>query len=48
MLTGKYGVQRYITRTMRAVLVDWLVDVHSRFKVRVAKHCPHFALCEAT
>ena len=25
--------QRYITRQMRAVLIDWIVDVHAKFKV---------------
>ena len=32
-LTALLGVQRYITRQMRAVLVDWIVDVHAKFKV---------------
>jgi hypothetical protein len=28
--------QRYITRQMRAVLIDWIVDVHAKFKVRLS------------
>ena len=26
-------MQRYVSRQMRAVLVDWLVDVHYKFKL---------------
>ena len=26
-------LQRYVSRQMRAVLVDWLVDVHYKFKL---------------
>lgn len=34
--------QRYITRQMRAVLIDWIVDVHAKFKVRNVLLLPHF------
>jgi Cyclin, N-terminal domain len=27
------ALQRFVSRQMRAVLVDWLVDVHNKFKL---------------
>ena len=40
-LHHKVRVQRYVSRQMRAVLVDWLVDVHFKFKVCAAMLCKH-------
>lgn len=35
-------LQPDINEKMRAILIDWLVEVHLKFKVRLAHHLPHF------
>ena len=34
ILTLSFGAQKDINEKMRAILVDWLVEVHLKFKVR--------------
>jgi Cyclin, N-terminal domain len=34
-------MQNDINEKMRAILIDWLVEVHSKFKVQSLRHATH-------